>query len=135
MSRRQRSAPVPSAHQHRPATVVMGIIVAVPAAAWATHHAAVAFGTDAETHSRLTVVWISLFLVFLPQTFMHHLKRVPHLTDRACRRLDALHIPILIPAYNEDPGYLRLGLESFLRQTRMPASRTKGRTPPCTSAY
>ncbi|MFC9457439.1 hypothetical protein [Streptomyces sp. NPDC056983] len=98
----------------------------------------VAFATDAERRSRLTVVGISLslvFLVFLLQTFMYHLERVPHLTDRSRRRLDALHVPILIPAHNEDPGCLRPGLESFLRQTRTPASRTKGRTPPCTSAY
>ncbi|MFE7015765.1 hypothetical protein ACFVAQ_35610 [Streptomyces sp. NPDC057651] len=85
--------------------------------------------------ARLTVVGISLFLVFLLQTFMYHLERVPHLTGRARRRLGALHVSILIPACNEDPGHLRLGLESFLRQTRTPASRTKGRTPPCTSAY
>lgn len=113
----------------------MGIIVVLSAAAWATHHAVVAFATDAETRSQLTVVWISLFLVFLLQAFMYHLERVPHLTGRARRRLDALHVSILIPAYNEDPGYLRLGMESFLRQTRMPASRIKGRTPPCTSAF
>ncbi|MFB8273539.1 hypothetical protein ACFC96_44155 [Streptomyces sp. NPDC055955] len=119
----------------------MGIIVVLPTAAWVTHHAAVAFATDAERRSRLTVVGISLFLVFLVflvfllQTFMYHLERVPHLTGRARRRLAALHVPILIPACNEDPGCLRLGLESFLRQTRTPASRTKGRTPPCTSAY
>ncbi|MFJ3993243.1 glycosyltransferase [Streptomyces sp. NPDC090032] len=111
-----------SAHQHRSATVVMGIIVLLLAAAWTTHHAVVAFATDAETRSRLTVVWISLFLVFLLQTFMYHLERVPHLTDRARRQLDALHVSILVPVYNEDPGYLRLGLESFLRQTRMPDS-------------
>ncbi|MFE6157160.1 hypothetical protein [Streptomyces sp. NPDC057889] len=48
----------------------MGIIVVLPAAAWATHRAVVAFATDAETRSRLTVVWISLFLVFLLQTFV-----------------------------------------------------------------
>ncbi|MFF1263594.1 MULTISPECIES: glycosyltransferase [unclassified Streptomyces] len=111
-----------SAHQHRSATVVMGIIVLLLAAAWATHHAVVAFATDAETRSRLTVVWISLFLVFLLQTFMYHLERVPHLTERSRRQLDALHVSILVPVYNEDPGYLRLGLESFLRQTRMPDS-------------
>ncbi|MFE6758176.1 hypothetical protein ACFVDQ_32065 [Streptomyces sp. NPDC057684] len=135
MSRRQRSAPVLSAHQHRSAPLVMGIIVVLPAAAWATHHAVVAFATDAETRSRLTVVGISLFLVLLLQTFMHHLERVPRLTGRSRRRLDALRVPMLVPVYNEHPGYLRLGLESFLRQTRMPASRIKGRTPPCTSAY
>ncbi|MEV6702812.1 hypothetical protein AB0M68_37735 [Streptomyces sp. NPDC051453] len=123
-----------SAHQHRSVTVDMGIIVLVPAAAWATHHAVVAFATDAQTRSRLTVVWISLFLVFLLQTFMYHLERVPRLTDRR-RQLDALHVSILVPVDNENPGYLRLGLESFLRQTRTPASRIKGRTPPCTSAY
>ncbi|MFF4787808.1 glycosyltransferase [Streptomyces griseorubiginosus] len=100
----------------------MGIIVLLLAAAWTTHHAVADFTTDTETRSRLTVVWISLFLVFLLQTFMYHLERVPHLTERARRQLDSLHVSILVPVYNEDPGYLRLGLESFLRQTRMPDS-------------
>ncbi|MFB7713970.1 hypothetical protein [Streptomyces sp. NPDC056105] len=135
MSSRQRIGLVLSAHQHRSATIVMGITVLLPATAWATHHAVTTFATDAETRSRLTVVWIILFLVFGLQTFMHHLERVPRLTDRARRQLNTLHISVLVPGYNEDPGCLRLGLESFLRQTRTPASRTKGRTPPCTSAY
>lgn len=50
----------------------MGIIVVLPAAAWVTHHAVTGFATDAERRSRLTVVGISLFLVFLLQTFMYH---------------------------------------------------------------
>ncbi|MFF9819395.1 glycosyltransferase [Streptomyces sp. NPDC014006] len=119
---RQHRQPLLSAHQHRSATVITGILVLLLAAAWTTHHAVIAFSTDAETRSRLTVVWISLFLVFLLQTFMYHLERMPHVTDRSRRQLDALHVSILVPVYNEDPGYLRLGLESFLRQTRMPDS-------------
>ncbi|MFH8899114.1 glycosyltransferase [Streptomyces coeruleorubidus] len=119
---RQRIGPVLSAHQHRSTTVAVGIVVLLLAAAWTTHHAVVALSTDEQTRSRLTVVWISLFLVFLLQTFMYHLERVPRPGERARRHLDALHVSILVPVYNEDPGYLRLGLKSFLRQTRMPNS-------------
>ncbi len=100
----------------------MGILVLLLAAGWTTHHAVVNFTADPDMRSRLTVVWISLFLVFLLQTFMYHLERVPRVSERARRQLDALHVSILVPVYNEDPGYLKLGLESFLRQTRLPDS-------------
>ncbi|MER6617552.1 glycosyltransferase [Streptomyces xantholiticus] len=103
-------------------TVLTGIVVLLLAAAWTTHHAVIAFRADSETENRLRVVWISLFLVFLLQTFMYHLEGVPRLTDRTVRQLASAHVSILIPVYNEDPGYLKLGLESFLRQTRLPDS-------------
>lgn len=92
------------------------------AAAWAGHHALQAFARDGQTQSRLTAVWISLFLIFLLQTFMYHLERPRQLTTRMARQLDEMHVSVLVPVYNEDPGYLKLGLESFLRQTRRPDS-------------
>ncbi|MEU2582198.1 glycosyltransferase [Streptomyces avermitilis] len=92
------------------------------AAAWAGHHALSAFAHDSRTQSRLTLVWISLFVIFLLQTFMYHLERPIKLTPRITRQLGELHVAILVPVYNEDPGYLKLGLESFLRQTRRPDS-------------
>ncbi|WP_368396463.1 glycosyltransferase [Streptomyces sclerotialus] len=113
-----------AAHQHRSATVLLGIVVMLAAAAWAGHHALSAFAIahDGALASRLTVVWIALFLIFLLQTFMYHLERPRKLTSRLTRQLEALHVAILVPVYNEDPGYLRLGLASFLRQTRLPDS-------------
>ncbi len=92
------------------------------AAAWAGHHALSAFAHDSRSQSRLTVVWTSLFVIFLLQTFMYHLERPRRLTPRIARQLRDLHVAVLVPVYNEDPGYLKLGLESFLRQTRLPDS-------------
>ncbi|MER5582302.1 glycosyltransferase [Streptomyces asoensis] len=120
MSTRHAAGPVLSAHQHRSATVLMGIVVMLAAAAWAGYHALSAFAHHGRSQNRLTVVWASLFLIFLLQTFMYHLERPRQLSARTARQLDALHVAILMPVYNEDPGYLRLGLESFLRQTRRP---------------
>ncbi|MFE4997710.1 glycosyltransferase [Streptomyces mirabilis] len=120
MSTRQAAGPVLTAHQHRSATVLMGIVVMLAAAAWAGYHALSTFAYDGHSQNRLTVVWASLFLIFLLQTFMYHLERPRQLTSRIARQLDGLHVAILMPVYNEDPGYLRLGLESFLRQTRRP---------------
>ncbi|WP_234365374.1 glycosyltransferase [Streptomyces sp. RTd22] len=122
MSRRRGRQSVLTGHQHRSGTVLTGILVLLLAAAWATQHATTALDTDAEAAGRLKVVWISLFLVFLLQTLMYHLERAPRLTDRVARQLSALHVSVLVPVYNEDPGYLKLGLESFLRQTRLPDS-------------
>lgn len=98
----------------------MSIVVLLLAAAWTTHHAVSAFQFNAATTNRLTIVWIVLFLVFILQTFMYHLERPRKLTVRTARQLRGLHAAIIVPAYNEDPGYLRAMLESFLRQTRLP---------------
>ncbi|MGW2614128.1 glycosyltransferase [Streptomyces sp. NPDC001500] len=120
MSTRPSAGPVLSAHQHRSATVLMGIVVMLAAAAWAGYHALSAFARNGHSQNRLTVVWASLFLIFLLQTLMYHLERPRQLTAHTARQLDGLHVAILVPVYNEDPGYLRLGLESFLRQSRKP---------------
>jgi hyaluronan synthase len=110
------------AHRHRSATVLTGIVVLLLAAAWATHHAITAIRVDGKTASQLTVVWATLFFVFLLQTFMYHLERVPKLTSRTARQLAEKHVSILVPVYNEDPALLKKGLESFLAQTRRPDS-------------
>ncbi|MET9993208.1 glycosyltransferase [Streptomyces mutabilis] len=122
MSGRRRRTPVLAARQHRSGTVLMGIVVLGLAAAWAAHHALAASEWDSHTTSRLSVVWLALFFVFMAQTLMYHLERPRRLTPRLARQLDELHVSILVPVYNEDPGYLKLGLESFLRQTRLPDS-------------
>lgn len=101
---------------------MMSIVVLLLAAAWTTHHAVTAFEFDEGTTNRLTIVWIVLFLVFILQTLMYHLERPRKLTPRIARQLHDLHVAIIVPAYNEDPGYLKAGLESFLRQTRLPDS-------------
>ncbi|WP_413754927.1 glycosyltransferase [Streptomyces sp. MMBL 11-3] len=122
MSGTRRRIPVLAARQHRSGTVLTGIFVLGLAAAWAANHAVAASDWDAHATSRLTVVWLALFFVFMAQTFMYHFERPRRLTPRLSRQLDELHVSILVPVYNEDPGYLKLGLESFLRQTRLPDS-------------
>ncbi|MFZ3569448.1 glycosyltransferase family 2 protein [Streptomyces sp. BH034] len=122
MTGRRRRRPVLAAHQHRSGTVLMGIVVMALAAVWAAHHVLVSSDWDSRTTSRLGMVWLALFFVFMAQTFMYHLERPRKVTARQQRQLDELHVAILVPVYNEDPGYLRLGLESFLRQSRLPDS-------------
>ncbi|HTE57016.1 MAG TPA: glycosyltransferase [Kofleriaceae bacterium] len=121
MTGRRRRTPVLAAHQHRSGTILIGIVVLGCAAAWAAQHA-LAASDYAHTSSRLSLVWVALFFAFMTQTLMYHLERPRKVSARQQRYLDSLHISILVPVYNEDPGYLRLGLESFLRQTRMPDS-------------
>lgn len=119
MTGRRRRTPVLAAHQHHSGSILIAIVVLGCAAAWAARHALAASG---YASSRLSLVWAALFFVFMTQTLMYHLDRPRTVSARDQRRLDRLHVSILVPVYNEDPGYLRLGLESFLRQTRMPDS-------------
>ncbi|PZT70601.1 hypothetical protein DN402_24440 [Streptomyces sp. SW4] len=63
-----------------------------------------------------------MFVLFAIQVTLYHLDRPTRVPARAQARLDRLHVSILMPVYNEDPGYLKLGLESFLQQSRRPDS-------------
>jgi hyaluronan synthase len=111
-----------SARVHRSGKVLGAAIVLVAAAVWAAHHGVEAADYGDETGSRLAAVWAVTFLLLLSQTIMYHCERTRRPSPRACRQLDALHVAILLPVYNEDDGYLRLGLQSLLDQTRRPDS-------------
>lgn len=111
-----------SARVHRSGMVLSAAVTLLAAAAWAAHHAVQAANYGGQTGSRLAAVWGITFLLLLAQTLMYHAERTRRPSARARRQLDALHVAVLLPAYNEDPGYLRLGLESFLAQTRRPDS-------------
>ncbi|MGW6292445.1 glycosyltransferase [Streptomyces sp. NPDC055058] len=110
-----------TAHRHRSGVLLTGALTLTLAAGWAVHHGlqAAQYGPHG---SRLAVVWIATFGLLASQTVMYHCERPRRITPRARRQLDSLHVAILLPVYNEDPGYLRLGLESMLAQTRRPTS-------------
>ncbi|MGW5123267.1 glycosyltransferase family 2 protein [Streptomyces sp. NPDC004069] len=111
-----------TARVHRSGTILAAAVTLVGAAVWAVHHGVQAANYGDQTGSRLAAVWAITFLLLLTQTVMYHCERPRRITGRARRQLDALHVAILLPVYNEDPGYLRLGLESMLAQTRRPDS-------------
>lgn len=111
-----------SAQVHRSGMVFSAALTLIAGAVWAAHHAVQAAHYGSHTSSRLAAVWGVTFLLLALQTVMYHCERTRRPSVRARRQLDALHVAVLIPVYNEDPGYLRLGLESFLAQTRRPDS-------------
>ncbi|MEE4598695.1 glycosyltransferase family 2 protein [Streptomyces sp. DSM 41524] len=111
-----------AAHPHRSGMVFTGAVALILAAAWAAQHALQAAHYGGPNGSRLAVVWTITFALLMLQTVMYHLERTRRLTPRIMRQLDALHVAILVPTYNEDPGYLRLGLQSFVDQSRRPDS-------------
>jgi hyaluronan synthase len=111
-----------TAHQHRSGTVLTGAITLTLAAAWAAQHALHAADYGDRTGGRLAVVWATTFLLLIAQTVMYHMERPRKLTPRVRRQLAGLHTAVLIPAYNEDDGYLRMCLQSLLDQTRRPDS-------------
>jgi hyaluronan synthase len=116
------SRPPLAARVHRSGMVLSAAVTLLAAAAWAAHHAVQAANYSNQTGSRLAAVWGITFALLLGQTLMYHAERTHRPTPRARRQLDALHVAVLLPAYNEDDGYLRLGLESLLAQTRRPDS-------------
>jgi hyaluronan synthase len=111
-----------TAHRQRSGVLLTGAICLTLAAGWAVHHGVDAAGYGGDNGSRLAAVWGVTFLLLATQTVMYHCERPRRTTPRARRQLDALHVAVLLPVYNEDPGYLRLGLESMLAQTRRPSS-------------
>ncbi|MGW6309161.1 glycosyltransferase family 2 protein [Streptomyces niveus] len=111
-----------TAHPHRSGMVLTGAITLTLAAAWAAHHGVQATNYGDNTGSRLAVVWSVTFGMLITQTLMYHLERTRRPTPRARRQLEALHVAVLLPAYNEDEGFLRLALESMTYQTRRPDS-------------
>lgn len=111
-----------SARVHRSGMVLSAAVTLLAGAAWAAHHAAQAANYSSHTGSRLAAVWGVTFALLLGQTLMYHAERVRRPSARARRQLDTLHVAVLLPTYNEDDGYLRLGLESLLAQTRRPDS-------------
>jgi hyaluronan synthase len=111
-----------TAHRTRSGHLLTGAVALTLAAAWAVHHGVHSTHYGDATGSRLAAVWAITFLLLLTQTLMYHWERPYRPTPRARRQLNALHVAVLLPIYNEDPGYLRLCLESLLAQTRPPTS-------------
>lgn len=111
-----------TARRRRSAVLLAGGITLTLAAAWTAQHALRTADYGSRTGGRLAVVWAVTVVLLLTQTLMYHFERPRKLTERLRRQLDALHVAVLVPAYNEDPGYLRLCLESLLAQTRRPDS-------------
>ncbi len=116
------NAPVPSARLRRSVAVMVGALSMTALAGWAAHHAVRVSHFGSHTGSRLAVVWLMTFFFVAAQTVLFLWERPHRLTPRVKRQLDKMHVAVLIPAYNEDDEYLRLGLLSLLGQTRKPDS-------------
>jgi hyaluronan synthase len=99
-----------------------GALVMVALAAWAAHHAVKVSNFGSHTGSRLAIVWLLTFFFLAAQTILFLLERPRRLTPRIQRQLDGMHVAVLLPAYNEDDGYLKLALQSLINQTRKPDS-------------
>ncbi|WP_428957920.1 glycosyltransferase [Streptomyces sp. cg35] len=122
MTGRRRQDGVLSARQHRSGGVLIAICGLALLAFWAARHVLEVAEWNSETTSRLTAVWAGTFILFAIQVTLYHLDRPRRVSSVEQSRLDKLHVAILMPVYNEDPGFLRLGLESFLQQSRLPNS-------------
>ncbi|MFF7198243.1 glycosyltransferase [Streptomyces sp. NPDC008079] len=112
---RRHSAP--DAFLHRSVTALAAALTLTVLSGWTAEHVMHTLHTDG-----LGLVWLTTFVLLVTQTLLYHFELPYKITPRIQKQLDALHVSIILPAYNEDPGYLRMGLQSFLRQTRPPDS-------------
>lgn len=119
MNRRHLARPQLAVTTNRGAVLLAATVTLAALAGWAAQHAVPAAGWSDGEATRQAAVRLATFGLLAAQTALHVVERPRRLTPRA-RRLAALHVAVIIPVYNEDPGYLHLGLESLLRQTRLP---------------
>ncbi|MFY1669529.1 glycosyltransferase [Plantactinospora sp. WMMB334] len=96
-------------------------VVLAAAAVWAAHHAIATAGllTGAGGH-RYTVVYAVMFGLLCWQLGLAYLETPATATRRKQRRLDALRVVAIVPAYNEDTAALRACLASMIGQSRRP---------------
>lgn len=101
--------------------LLVAALILTAVALWAAHHVvqAVALAHGAST-GRLTLVYSVTFCLLALQAVLYHCERPKRCTPRQQRQLDALRVEVLVPAYEEDPGYLHGTLLSLLEQTRRP---------------
>lgn len=121
MSRHRGPAEL-AATMHRRGVLAAAALTLAAATAWAVQHVVHATAWGDGQPARLAAVWVITFLLLATQTIMYLAERPHRATPRQRRQLDTLHVAVLVPAYNEDPGYMRLCLTSLLRQTRRPDS-------------
>lgn len=96
-------------------------VLAAAAALWAYRHLLHTLDAIAGKGTRFGVLFTAAFLILVWQMLLCYLERPTRVTPRKQRLLDRLTAAVSVPVYNEDPGALRLGLESLLVQTRLPA--------------
>ncbi|MFE9664208.1 glycosyltransferase [Streptomyces sp. NPDC005955] len=95
------------------------LVCAVAVTAYALRATGRLTGTGVDP---LAWLWLPVALLFVGQTALF-LGARPHRAEGAAREaLRRLDVAVLVPVYQEDPGYLSVGLETFLAQTRPPDS-------------
>jgi hyaluronan synthase len=98
-----------------------GSVILIAAAVWSAHHVAQVIAVSRGTSTNeLAVVYAVTFGFLVIQATMYHFERPRRCTPRQRRQLDALRAEVLIPVYQEDPGYLWATFESLFTQTRPP---------------
>lgn len=101
-------------------TLLGAAVVLAAGALWAYRHLLHTIDTVEGKGSRFGVLFTAAFVILVWQMLLCYLERPYTVTARKQRRLDGLNVAVSVPVYNEDPGALRLGLESLLIQTRRP---------------
>ncbi|MFC8720494.1 glycosyltransferase [Kitasatospora sp. NPDC057198] len=67
-------------------------------------------------------LWAPMAAALLLQTALYLAERPAAATPEQQRALDRLEVAVLVPVFDEDPGYLRSALASLLDQHRRPSS-------------
>ncbi|MFF0448868.1 glycosyltransferase family 2 protein [Streptomyces sp. NPDC004609] len=106
---------------HRPGIAVIAASVALLVCAFiAAVYALRVSGHLMPAAQPLTWLWAPIAFLLIGQTALYLGSRPRRATPGQRARLDRLKAAVLVPVYDEDPGYLRSGLDSLLAQTRRP---------------
>ncbi|ROR46238.1 glycosyltransferase family 2 protein [Kitasatospora cineracea] len=112
-----------TAWRHRPAALLAAVAALSVAALVATGYGLRAWAAATGTGGGWADwAWAPLALALAVQTGLYLAERPVRATPAQQRALDRLDVAVLVPLYNEDPGYLRTALHSLLTQTRPPQS-------------
>ncbi|MFJ6437058.1 glycosyltransferase [Streptomyces sp. NPDC091416] len=117
-------APAPLVARRRRTVQVLAAVAALAVLAVGL----TAYGMRAYAHVNGFIVphaewaWAPVALILATQTTLYCLERPYRASADAQKTLDALHVAVLMPVYNEDDGYLRSALRSLLAQDRRPDS-------------
>lgn len=99
-------------------TIMLSLLAA--AVAWSIHHVMATLDALGGDTRRFGMVYSLSAAMLIFQIVLAHAERPFKATRRQQHHLDALHLAVLVPAYNEDPPLLARCLMSLSTQTRLP---------------
>lgn len=104
----------------RPRVALIASVTLVALAMWGFHHVLAVEAALQGAGGQFAMLFAGAFLLLAGRIALAYLHKPTVVTPRKQRQLDAMHVAVVVPAYNEDPPFLARCLRSLLMQTRLP---------------